>query len=83
MASKDQILRTYSSVARIEHFCDHCCQAILPGNRYLGTVMVLGGYLTVLKQHDICPPDPMGKFEEVAERDEEREKHEEELLEAA
>ena len=38
--------------ARIEHFCDHCCTWIQPGERYLRRVQTFKDRLCVWKEHD-------------------------------
>lgn len=52
------LLREYTQRARKEHFCDYCCNWILPGQMYSGKVHApYRGNLYVLKCHDIpvCP----------------------------
>lgn len=67
-------LRTYQCVARSLHWCDRCCQQILPGEMYEGFVQILPNQehrLIVWKTHiyPSCdlPDDPE---EEVYRRDE-------------
>ena len=55
------ILREYTRRARIEHFCDYCCNWIQPGMTYTGKVWVEErGHCIVLKCHNepACPPGP-------------------------
>ncbi len=52
------ILREYMRRARKEHFCDYCCNWIMPGQTYSGRVhLPYRGNLYVLKCHDYpgCP----------------------------
>jgi hypothetical protein len=52
------ILREYTRRARAEHFCDYCCNWILPGQTYTARVMLpYRSKLYVLKCHDTpgCP----------------------------
>ena len=75
-------LRRYEREARIEHWCDRCCEWILPGDMYEGIVVLYQDQkhhrLQVLKYHVFpdCdfPPEP----EDYAEVD-----HEEDVQEFA
>lgn len=63
------ILREYSHIARLRHFCDCCHRDIYPGEEYTATVMVCGrGRLVVIKYHSNPPcepePDPADEYEE-------------------
>lgn len=52
------LLREYTRRARIEHFCDHCCNWISPGHLYTGRVhLPYRGNFYTLKCHDTpgCP----------------------------
>ena len=45
-------LRSYTSVAHAEHFCNNCCRYIQPGEQYEGIVYATDKHgIIVSKQH--------------------------------
>lgn len=56
------VLRTYTHTAQREHWCDNCCNYIVPGQQYEGIVETTGKGIIVWKKHvnPECefPPDP-------------------------
>jgi hypothetical protein len=53
-----RILRTYLRIAQIEHWCDNCCQFIMPGECYKASVRIEEGQLVVYKYHIFPSCDP-------------------------
>jgi hypothetical protein len=57
-----RLLREYTSVAHLSHFCDRCCRYIQPGDEYEGFVYAHDKHgIFVSKQHinPACDwPDP-------------------------
>ena len=75
------MLRRYEYIAQKEHFCDICCNYILPGEMYEGIVKIVNNRLVVFKNHinPCCDfsPDP----DDYDEKDKEDNKPEESDLE--
>ena len=47
-----RLLRTYTRVAHQDHFCDRCCNPIMPGEEYEARVEVTRrGHILVWKNH--------------------------------
>lgn len=56
-----RLLRSYTAMARKEHFCDNCCKMIFPGDFYTARVYTGSvGKIIVMKEHHplVCfPPE--------------------------
>jgi hypothetical protein len=62
-----EMLRTYTYIAHVQHFCNNCCRYIQPGEQYEGIVYVHKKHgIIVTKQHvnPACdfPPDEFEDF---------------------
>lgn len=70
-----RVLRTYTRIAQIQHWCDRCCRYIEPGEYYEGSVQLYSNprRLIVFKIHiePSCdyPPDPE-ELEEIINEEE-------------
>ena len=64
-------LRSYTSVADKEHWCDSCCSYIMPGEMYEGEVCVQKPWgIVVIKRHvNPCCEPPEDPEDEVALRE--------------
>ena len=63
-------LRSYTSVAHAEHFCNNCCRYIQPGEQYEGIVYATDKHgIIVSKQHINPACDwPDDEFEDTLEK---------------